>query len=477
MHTALAAGGALLGSPFVPPVVHAADATSDTVPRRFVFFLFSNGLHPDHVRPKELLDTNKTDKVIDADLAAHKLPEWSAPIEAYKDRMTIIHGINGEHCNTNHGSPFGCLAGVKKGKSPSAPTIDHAISQLQSSTPLPMLGIGLSQLGTMQTSPISYSSSAAGEAKPLPLFSDPRMAYQNIFGCVAGGKSEAGFLAETAWYDQMLADSTRLRGRLAGEEAAKFDVYIHGLKQAKRQRLDLVKIKDKLSKFKPDYTDRFENPQESGDWWQAGIDVGVAALQAGVTNVLTIDAGLSGPDGMPLDTLGLQGAVQQNGEGGKPRAINSHYLGHMNQLDESVWVTTRHYSFQMLERVIKPLASTPEPSGGGSMLDNTLIVYTSDSGEVQHSTGIHWPFVLIGNLGGRFRTGRYIQYPTWGTSLNPGSGQWGKGLFQQRPEDGRTINALWATMLHAMGKPVDHFNLGGGRAGIDKLGPLEELLV
>ena len=73
----------------------------------------------------------------------------------------------------------------------------------------------------------------------------------------------------------------------------------------------------------------------------------------------------------------------------------------------------------MLERIIQSLAGTPEPGGKGSMLDNTLIVYTSDSGEVQHSHGNHWSFLLIGNLGGRIRSGRYIQFPTWG-SIDPG---------------------------------------------------------
>jgi hypothetical protein len=339
-----------------------------------------------------------------------------------------------------------------------------------------MLGIGLSQLGTMKAAPIAYSSSAAGDAKPLPLFCDPRMAYQNLFGCVAGGRSQEGFLAESEWYDELLDDSARLRSRLSGDEAAKFDVYLDGLRQARRQRSDLVAMKDRLAKFKPALDETFENPRESGDWWKAGIDVGVAALRAGVTNVLTIDAGLSGPDGMPLDTLGLQGAVQEKGEGGQPRAITSHYLGHMSQLDEKAWLRTRHFSLAMLDRVLEPLAATPEPGGKGSMLDHTLVVYTSDSAEVQHSTGIHWPFLLIGHLGGRIRTGRFLQFPTWGTSLNPGAGGWSQGRFPKRPHDGRSINALWCTLLHAFGDPVDQFHLDGPYAGRDRLGPLGELL-
>jgi hypothetical protein len=38
------------------------------------------------------------------------------------------------------------------------------------------------------------------------------------------------------------------------------------------------------------------------------------------------------------------------------------------------------------------------------------------------------------------------------------------------------VNALWATLLHAAGSPVDGFNLDKAPAGLDKPGPIEELL-
>jgi len=46
--------------------------------------------------------------------------------------------------------------------------------------------------------------------------------------------------------------------------------------------------------------------------------------------------------------------------------------------------------------VLASNAQAPSNSKG-TMLDNTLIVYTSDSGEVQHSHGNHGPFLLIGD--------------------------------------------------------------------------------
>ena len=89
----------------------------------------------------------------------------------------------------------------------------------------------------------------------------------------------------------------------------------------------------------------------------SAFDVGVAALQAGVTNVLTVDAGLSGPMGMPLDTFARGWA-----KGRKTPIKSSHDIGHWPQTGNATgpdWVKVRHYSLEMLERIIQPLAATP----------------------------------------------------------------------------------------------------------------------
>lgn len=110
----------------------------------------------------------------------------------------------------------------------------------------------------------------------------------------------------------------------------------------------------------------------------------------------------------------------------------------------------------LLVRVVKALKAVPE--GNGTMMDNTLIVYTSDMGESQHSTGNRWPFLLLGDLGGKLRTGRYVHFP-----LEP-------------HKQSRTINALYNTLLHAAGAPQDRFNLTGSLKSLDRAGPLPELL-
>jgi hypothetical protein len=106
----------------------------------------------------------------------------------------------------------------------------------------------------------------------------------------------------------------------------------------------------------------------------------------------------------------------------------------------------------MLVKLMKALEATPE--GSGTMMDNTLIVYSSNNAEKQHSEGATWPFLLLGNAGGRFKTGQYTH-------------------IKERP-----INDLYATFLHGVGAPVDRFNMDKNMANLHHsvIGPIEELL-
>jgi hypothetical protein len=65
---------------------------------------------------------------------------------------------------------------------------------------------------------------------------------------------------------------------------------------------------------------------------------------------------------------------------------------------------------EQLTYLAKRLAETPEPGGSGSLLDNTLILWTNELGKGNSHTLDNIPFVLVGN-GLDFRMGRSIKYP------------------------------------------------------------------
>ncbi len=65
---------------------------------------------------------------------------------------------------------------------------------------------------------------------------------------------------------------------------------------------------------------------------------------------------------------------------------------------------------EQLAYLAKRLAETPEPGGSGSLLDNTVIVWTNELGKGNSHTLDNIPFVLVGG-GLDFKTGRALKLP------------------------------------------------------------------
>ncbi len=65
---------------------------------------------------------------------------------------------------------------------------------------------------------------------------------------------------------------------------------------------------------------------------------------------------------------------------------------------------------EQLAYLARRLSETPEPGGNGSLLDNTLLVWTNELGKGNSHTLDNIPFVLVGN-GLDFRMGRSLRYP------------------------------------------------------------------
>lgn len=100
---------------------------------------------------------------------------------------------------------------------------------------------------------------------------------------------------------------------------------------------------------------------------------------------------------------------------------------------------------EQLAYLTKRLAETPEPGGAGSLLDNTVIVWTNELGKGSSHTLDDIPFVLVGG-GLDFKTGRSLK-------------------FKKTPH-----NRLLLSLAHGFGHRIDKFGnpdfCGGGPLGL-----------
>lgn len=429
----LAAGvGAAFGSTLSSSNIVRAAAAQQGTPKRIIFFLQNQGFDPATCVTKGLSENTS--------LADVTLPEPISALEPYKDKINIITGLHGRHTSPSHSAYFGALGGYRGGIgiSPGGATIDHVISQLLPQTILPHLRIGMDALENMVSRPTLATLSASGPGKPLFMHSNPNNLYQMLFGGIATGDVKRKFEAKSRVFNRIEQLASQGGNSLPARDAERYGSYVDGFRDVNGLRERLAGVSDHLKKFAPEYDEKFTKPEFETDWHDALLDISIAALKAGLTNVLTIGSGRGEIFGA---WKGL-GVVEAG-----------HNLGHMKQPDNPIWIKIRQYNCRMLVKLMEALESMPED--GGTMMDNTLIVYTSNNADKQHTGGENWPFILLGNCSGKFKTGQFTR------------------LDGKRP-----INALYTTLLHAIGAPRDRFNMDKSIAGMHDpmVGPIEELM-
>jgi hypothetical protein len=433
LKTMAAGAGAVLGSSLFPGLAQAAPTSaSKGAVKRVIFFLQNQGFDPLTCIPEGMKNSGS--------LAKAKLPEPINALEPYKERLHIINGLHGLHTSPSHSAFFGALGGYRgsDGVPPSAPTIDYELSKVLPETLLPHLCIGMDSIENMRAKPTVANLSASGAGQPIFMHSNPNHLFQMLYGGISEGEIRRQHEARSGMFDRIEQLAAAKGGSLPISEKRRYGQYVQGFNDINGLRERLGGVSEHLRKFAPNVDERYTKPEFETDWHDVLLDLGVSALKSGITNTLTIGSGRGEIFGA---WKGL--GVEQQG----------HNLGHMKQPDNPIWIKIRQYNSRMLVRLMEELESVPE--GSGSMMDNTLIVYTSNNADKQHTNGATWPVMLLGNGNGAFKTGRFTQ------------------LDGTRP-----INALYTTILRSAGVDCERFNMSEKLAKkFDSgSGPLKEVL-
>lgn len=442
--------GAVVLQPFLNAL--AAEARGEAPPPRIVFVFESNGLWESHIRPKELGKAggwvSAADKLIDLPLGEHQLPEPIAPLAPFKDRLSIVLGLSCKNAMPNHGAGYGALGCYSArtnandaGATPFAQTVDHALA---GSLPgiIPVVGLGVH---ANPEAVFANTVSASATKRPLPIVCQPNVAFESLFGSVAEGSAAKAFKARNKLLDWTHADIKRVLSELPAMDREKLEVYLDTFEQMRTRQAEVNKIRDRLKANLPTI-DKY-NSTLMTDRFEAQGAIAVAALASRLTNVVVLDASC-GPHGYKTwNELGV--------------TIDAHAIGHTHPDDpkrDKNAIPIRQFHAARVADLAKRLDTIKE--GNGTLLDNTLIVYLSDSAEEHHGQGGQWPMVLVGNLGGRLKTaGRFLQFPGYQKAGH------------------RTLGNFYLSLLHAVGDKREKFGDPDlALKDIDTSGPLAEIL-
>ena len=456
------------GSVVLSPLINQLSlqaAGKNGFPQRFVFVVKSSGLTPGAVVPDNFVDDyvvhkesyiagegynsgiqlKDCDKLVRRSLKDAVMNESMQSLEPFKDRLTILQGLSGNMVTGGHMSGYGAMSCMKDMM---AETIDHKMSRI---FPSVFSHLGLSTvtatMGARFADSVCYPGiSAASSTKTLPFHGSPTHAYQSLFGSVATGKDRAQFESQGNLFDYLGEDVKALRKVLAGSEKEKLDHHLEAIEALQKQRQGILAMSEQIKKGKPEFSEKYTT-MTIEDRLEAHSEIAAGALISGLTNVVTIRTdGL----GSQYNKLGFAaGQVHGIGHGKVPEGAKS--VDHARGL-------IRGFQLENMAKIAASLAKIPE--GDGTMLDNTTLIYFSDVGDKHHASNREWPYIIIGDMGGKLKSaGQYIQYPHKG-------------------HDGHhTIASWWLTLLHAAGKPQDGFGMKDSRVDPEvQRGPLKELL-
>ena len=451
--TTLGAGGFMLAPLLGQMQAHAAGQASG-LPKRFVFVVKSSGITPSAIRPADvkLGDGRRT---IDRKLKDCKLPESLASLEPFKDQLMILEGLSGCNFTGNHSSYYGALSCVHSPEKPVAPTVDCLLGKLN---PAPFSNYGFAPNGhsignnygpSVQETAVFPRISAYGQNNPMPYQASAEKAYRQLFGSAfdlkTGGKKE--FDLQANLLDFLAEDTKRLSKQVGHEEREKLDNYLQAFESVRARNDQLVGMQAAIAKNAPKFTSQYASTVFT-DRVSVFFELAAAALVTGLTNVISIRADWLS---VKYETLGF-------------KTTTVHDIGHGLSTDnglssEQARAAIRKFQVDQIAALAAKLKKVPE--GNGTMLDNTMIIYMSDTGEAHHSNRKEWPFVVVGGANMKLKTaGRYLRYPDYGNAGHKTIGNW------------------YSSILEVNGHPhQDHFGqVDPNLKDLDLKGPLAELM-
>lgn len=207
---------------------------------------------------------------------------------------------------------------------------------------------------------------------------------------------------------------------------------------------------------RPDRPQRGQLPYDQR--FNAFVQLAAAALACDLTRVVSI--------GLPLQSNAMVGAP--------PGDVHNDFAHHVGENPTATNAMTAYHRnhAQHFRTLIDALAAIPE--NGGTMLDNTLVMWANEFSIGQHKFN-RWPIVLAGSAGGAFRTGRYLRWASRTPTPDPNP-NWA-GMEQTV---GPPHNRLLVSIARAFGINTNQIGQASVRTvagvNIDLTGPLDRLV-
>jgi hypothetical protein len=403
-------------------------AQGQPIPVRMGIFFWGDGVKPDRWVP-ELTGAGWAP-------SAALLPLMTAGVQDY---VNVVSGMvekasteRGHHSGTVGILSGGPLISQAANGAPfrstfSLPSIDQVAANIIGTTSrFKSLEVGIStRVNSVEGTTLQYLSHS-GPDSPNPPEYDPAALYNRIFGMGFTPPGEAPAVADaTLGYrksvlDSVLADLTSLRERVSATDKARIDKHADNVRTMENRLLANNAVSGSAACAQPTNPGSFmdENGNEQIAAKTAAMsDLIAMALACDQTRVFSM-----------MFTGSVAGTIfsEVNVNGGH------HQLTHDEPGEQPMVQATTVYTIEMFAVLLNALKSIPE--GAGNLLDNSVILGTTDTSDGRFHNLLDYPILIAGAAGG------FLKYP---------------GIHYRSPSgDENTSNAL-LTVLRAAGTNLD----------------------
>lgn len=410
---ALGLGAAGLAAPYIPLMTGEVSAANG-FPTRLLFVLNGNGTVQEEFWPDERGGS--------LDLTTSRI---LSPLAPFQDRAVVVRGIR--HAIFEHG-PGEAHDKAKKqvltqrelrgngsgAQSWPGESVDHAVARAiedslrgAGETPPP---VRLMLTSINRSSRDSFT--AAGPGSPLPYQHDPRVVFDELFSTLETGSA----MNLDPAMDRRLAERSAVfeavAYRLGEIEQA---VGVDGRRKTEAHLASITELQESLAGL------------ATRGATCGRPDVDFAELRASITDTdLPTTATLHGrlvASALACDLTRVATLVHVGGStvaswlGDIPlnegRPANVHTLAHYGTRQNAfgpafhdAHIRLEEWRATKIRELLEMLDAVPE--GDGTMLDNTLVVWTSDMARGNHHIDVPAPVVLFGGAGGALQTGRLV---------------------------------------------------------------------
>jgi len=336
-----------------------------------------------------------------------KLKEIMSPLEPFKQRMLVLHGLSNKvrGDGDNHMRGMSCLltgielfpGNVQGGSDTPAGwasgiSIDQELKNFFQSREETRTRYGSLEFGvgvTDRADPWTRMS-YGGPNKPIAPISDPYQMYQKLYGQLKD-KEQLGSIL-----DDVRDDLKRMRKLVNAEDRRLLEEHEALVRQMEKEITEAGRQKLRVG------------PPSLEEGVGADQNDNVPRLSRMQVDLL-VNSFVN--DMARVATLQYTKSVGQARMKWLDITDNHHGLSHEPDKDEvtqAKLVKINKWFCGELSYLVEKLAGTPEPGGSGSLLDNTLVVWSNELGKGNTHTLDNIPFVLIGG-GFGFEMGRSVK--------------------------------------------------------------------